>query len=87
MATTRVRKTAKPANATLKTEKTSKRSGKSAVPKSNRNWYFVPLESGGYQRIFRPRGKTSVPLAVIRKAVRKVIAERLAEEADEGRDD
>ena len=83
MPTTRVRKTAKPAKTAAQTEKKSKQGGKSAVPKSNRNWYFIPLEPGGYQRIFRPRGKTTVPLSVIRKAVRKVIAERLAKEANE----
>ena len=87
MATTRVRETAKTPKAADKTEKKSKQGAKSAIPKSNRNWYFIPLESGGYQRIFRPRGKTTVPLSVIRKAVRKVIAERLAKEANEGKDE
>ena len=84
MPTTRIRKTAKPAKTAAQNEKKSKQGGKSAVPKSTRSWYYIPVESGGYWRIFRPRGKTTVPLAVIRKAVRQVIAERLDEDGHEG---
>ena len=89
MPTTSVRKNAKASKAAPKAEKTSKRSGKTAIPKHDKYWYYIPLESGGYQPICRPRGKTSVPLAVIRKAVRAVIAERTAKKTktDEGQHD
>ena len=87
MPTTQVRKTAKTSKATPKAETTSKRGGKTAIPKSDKYWYYIPLESGGYRRICRPRGKTSVPLAAIRKAVREVIAERSAKKTDEGQHD
>ena len=87
MPVTRVRKTSKTPKAAHKAEKKSKQGGKTVVPKSDKYWYYIPLESGDYQRICRPRGKTSVPLAVIRKAVRKVVAERLAKTSDEGQND
>lgn len=47
-------------------------------------WIYVYDDEGHVVRqIARPFGKTSVPLAQIRKAVRKVISERLQREADE----
>ena len=87
MPATRVRKTAKTTKSSAKVDKTARRGGKAAIPKSDKYWNYIPLESGGYQRICRPRGKTSVPLAVIRKAVRDVIAARLAKKTDGGQDD
>ena len=87
MPATRVRKTSKMPKAAHIAEKKTKRTGKAVVPKNDRYWYYIPLEAGGYQRICRPKGKTSVPLAVIRKAVREVVAERLAKTSGEGQND
>lgn len=87
MPATRVRKTSKVSKTAHNGENKTKRGSKTVVPKSDRYWYYIPLESGGYQRICRPKGKTSVPLAVIRKAVREVVAERLAKTSGEGQND
>lgn len=46
-------------------------------------WIMVYSDDGKIvRRVSRPIGKTSLPLSVIRKAVRKVVAERLQREAD-----
>ena len=71
---------------TVKATTVKATTAKSLFPKTKTigRWIYVYDDEGNVIReIVRPFGKTSVPLAQIRKAVRKVIAERLQREADE----
>ena len=74
-------------NSTLP-KKPAKKASRTAIfsTKTIGRWIYVYDQDGKVIRqIMRPFGKTRIPLAQIRENVRKVIAERLAREAERER--